>query len=157
MMTPWRGALMSSLICSWINAWVNNREAGDLRRHRAHYDVIIMWKKNTIQQEVVLQHQGQGGYAWQLLINYGRRNFRHDARTMMMQSIKAACLWECVRSKAYEFVLELVLLRLEYFVRTRSRLWLLRPYQFSAVHTKVFAHDLRFINSLRPSDAYMRQ
>ena len=22
--------------------WVNNREAGDLRRHRAHYDVIIM-------------------------------------------------------------------------------------------------------------------
>ena len=22
--------------------WVNNREAGDLRRHRAHYDVIVM-------------------------------------------------------------------------------------------------------------------
>ena len=31
-----------SLICTWINDWVNNREAGDLRRHRAHYDVIIM-------------------------------------------------------------------------------------------------------------------
>ena len=30
------------LICAGINAWVNNREAGDLRRHRAHYDVIIM-------------------------------------------------------------------------------------------------------------------
>ena len=26
------------LICAWINGWVNNREAGDLRRHRAHYD-----------------------------------------------------------------------------------------------------------------------
>ena len=36
----WRGALMFSLI--WINAWVNNREAGDLRRHSAHYDVIVM-------------------------------------------------------------------------------------------------------------------
>ena len=24
------------------NGWVNNREAGDLRRHRAHYDVIQM-------------------------------------------------------------------------------------------------------------------
>ena len=24
------------------NGWVNNREAGDLRRHRAHYDVIVM-------------------------------------------------------------------------------------------------------------------
>ena len=26
----------------WINGWVNNREAGDLRRHRAHHDVIIL-------------------------------------------------------------------------------------------------------------------
>ena len=26
----------------WINGWVNNGEAGDLRRHRAHYDVIVM-------------------------------------------------------------------------------------------------------------------
>ena len=25
-----------------INGWVNNREAGDLRRHRGHYDVIVM-------------------------------------------------------------------------------------------------------------------
>ena len=23
--------------------WVNTREAGDLSRHRAHYDVIVMW------------------------------------------------------------------------------------------------------------------
>ena len=38
----WRGALMFSLICVWINDWVNNREAGDLRRHRGHYDVIVM-------------------------------------------------------------------------------------------------------------------
>ena len=30
----WRGALMFSLICICINGWVNNREAGDLRRHR---------------------------------------------------------------------------------------------------------------------------
>ena len=38
----WRGALMFALICVWINGWVNNREAGDLRRHRVHYDVIVM-------------------------------------------------------------------------------------------------------------------
>ena len=36
------GALMFSLICAWMDDWVNNREAGDLGRHRAHYDVIIM-------------------------------------------------------------------------------------------------------------------
>ena len=39
----WRGALMFSLICVWINDRVNNREAGDLRRYRAHYDVIVMY------------------------------------------------------------------------------------------------------------------
>ena len=38
----WRGALMFSLICIWINGRANNREAGDLRRYRAHYDVIVM-------------------------------------------------------------------------------------------------------------------
>ena len=30
------------LICVWINGWVNNREAGDLRRHRGHYGVNVM-------------------------------------------------------------------------------------------------------------------
>ena len=39
----WRGALMFSLICSWINGWVNSREAGDLKRGRTHYDVIVMF------------------------------------------------------------------------------------------------------------------
>ena len=49
----WHEALMFSLICAWTNDWVNNRDAGDLRRHRAHYDVIVMlwslagWYTNT--------------------------------------------------------------------------------------------------------------
>ena len=38
----WRGALVFSLICTRINGWVNTGEAGDLRRHRAHYGVIVM-------------------------------------------------------------------------------------------------------------------
>ena len=40
----WRRALMLSLICTWTNGWVNNRDAGDFRRHRTHYDVILMKK-----------------------------------------------------------------------------------------------------------------
>ena len=44
----WRGALMFSLILDWINNWVYNREAGDLRRHRAHYDVIVMDSDNIL-------------------------------------------------------------------------------------------------------------
>ena len=48
----WRGALLFSLIFVWINAWVNDHEAGDLRRHHAHYDVIVMawpypWRFNN--------------------------------------------------------------------------------------------------------------
>ena len=40
--SQWRGILMFSLICARINGWVNNRKAGDLRRHRAHFDVTVM-------------------------------------------------------------------------------------------------------------------
>ena len=40
----WRGALMFSFICAWINGWINTREAGDLRRYRAHFDVTVMYK-----------------------------------------------------------------------------------------------------------------
>ena len=44
----WRGAFMFSLICTWINGWVNTGEAGDLKRHSAHYDVTLMcwWSGN---------------------------------------------------------------------------------------------------------------
>ena len=34
--------LLFCLICAWTNGWVNNRDAGDLRRHRAHYDITVM-------------------------------------------------------------------------------------------------------------------
>ena len=39
----WRGALVFSLICAWTKVWVNNGDAGDFRRHRAHYDVTGMY------------------------------------------------------------------------------------------------------------------
>ena len=46
----WLRALMFSLISAWINGWVTNREAGDLRRNRARYDVTVM----AISQEVFI-------------------------------------------------------------------------------------------------------
>ena len=42
----WHVASIFSLICAWNNDCTNTRNSGDLRRHRAHYDVIVMWKKN---------------------------------------------------------------------------------------------------------------
>ena len=38
----WRGAFIFSLIGAWINGWVINGEAGNLRCHCAHYDVTVM-------------------------------------------------------------------------------------------------------------------
>ena len=44
----WRGVLAFSVICTWLNSWVNSREGGYLRRNRAHYDVILMIHSLTI-------------------------------------------------------------------------------------------------------------
>ena len=44
----WREALLSSLLGAWINDWVNNCDAGDLRRHSVHYDVTVMQKGSIV-------------------------------------------------------------------------------------------------------------
>ena len=51
----WRGGLMC-FICVWINGWVNNREAGDLKRYCAHYDVIVMWYCSLLFQNHLGSH-----------------------------------------------------------------------------------------------------
>ena len=55
----WRGGLMFSSIYAWINRWANNGNTGDLRRHSAHYDVIVMIKppvnSSNIQASQIIQ------------------------------------------------------------------------------------------------------
>ena len=83
----WRGALGFSSICAWRNVWVNNREAGDLRPHRTHYDVIAVKKYATG------CHNGMCLIAWRYLsltlINVAVDNGRlgiiiWDARTQII-------------------------------------------------------------------------
>ena len=38
----WRGALIFSFIYAQTNGWANLWDTGDLRRHRAHYDITVM-------------------------------------------------------------------------------------------------------------------
>ena len=52
----WRGTLMFSLICVWINGWVNNRDDGDLRRYGVRYDVTVMLKMRCIKINGVPRH-----------------------------------------------------------------------------------------------------
>ena len=40
-MCPWDSQLQNPKL-NTVNGWVNTGEAGDLRRHRTHYDVIVM-------------------------------------------------------------------------------------------------------------------
>ena len=46
----WRGDLMFSLFCTQINGWINNDEAGDLKRLIAHYDFAVMKHQCPISQ-----------------------------------------------------------------------------------------------------------
>ena len=48
---PTQRPVMFSLIYVWINGSVNNREAGDLRHYRAHYDIIMTAKMYSICQK----------------------------------------------------------------------------------------------------------
>ena len=100
----WRGALMFSLICFWINIWVNNREVGDFRRHRAHYDATAMLCFVVVISSVgvnscdLFTHILQGNFtgtraivclplchwtnSWRILVKWSRQNYKR-----MQQSV----------------------------------------------------------------------
>ena len=55
----WCGAMMFSLICAWTYSWVNNHDAGVLRRHRTHYmyDVTTYLMYNAVHLVTILPSQ----------------------------------------------------------------------------------------------------
>ena len=79
----WHGALMFSMICAWIKGRVNNGEAGDLRRRRAHYDVTVMIVSCTLcAPDIILQPGGhyESGYG----LNSGLQSlYYHSANDLL--------------------------------------------------------------------------
>ena len=74
----WRRALMFSLICAWNNSWANNGDAGDLRRHIAHYDVTIMIQLLHMWCRPVPQnHQQSGFWIYELGMFYSFESQQH--------------------------------------------------------------------------------
>ena len=63
----WRGGWMLPLNCTLINDWVNNREAVDLRRNRAHYDVIVMILTNIDKITDTKPHANHRHDYWEIL------------------------------------------------------------------------------------------
>ena len=49
----WHETLMFYFTFAWTNGWVNNRIAGDLRRHPAHYDVTVKMKCKCLQSYLI--------------------------------------------------------------------------------------------------------
>ena len=42
------------LMYAWTNGWANNRDAGDLRRHRAHHDVTVIESYDDVMTWLIL-------------------------------------------------------------------------------------------------------
>ena len=60
-----------TLICVWINSWVNNRKAGDLRRHRTHYGVIVLCCLFFTPRLLGLIYAYPFSYKWQIKCHIG--------------------------------------------------------------------------------------
>ena len=73
----WGGALMFPLICVWINSWVSNREAGDLRRYQALCDVAVMIVV------IAVDIHGVSIHTWLHLKNKNKNAERHTAHTVV--------------------------------------------------------------------------
>ena len=86
---PVTRVLIFPLICAWINVWENSYEAGDLRRHRAHYDVIVMTSDRKVW---ILLHI-------HAIISVNLRNRKFNASVTCVATIcyllvhLPACLW----------------------------------------------------------------
>ena len=105
----WHRALMFSLICAWINGWVNNGEAGDLRRHHAHYDGTVMHSHATLAKHLpkssitmhwhvnVVSASGDPNslnWRWQTLGRQQRRRV-NQPRTSFSQCVRITLWFEC--------------------------------------------------------------
>ena len=118
----WRGALMFSLICTWINGWVKNREAGGLGTHRPLWrhcnDPLSFWcwMVNTSLPCTVLSLKKWLVLIFQIYVsdikNSGsiyiyisqRKNYKERIETTCMEydSTKYVVQTNCFRLKAYE-------------------------------------------------------
>ena len=82
---PVTRSLMFSLICTWTNGWANNRDVGDLRRHRAHYDVTVMYSaaQGLICQTCLLLAPRKSDEMFSALFRHLRRNDKSSSSSHM--------------------------------------------------------------------------
>ena len=88
---------------SWINSWTNDREADDLRRQRAHYDVLVMLDKNSY---IFIQENVFQNVIWKMLAILSQPQcfkpniaYKHQQAVMVIISlINGFCLFDAWRN-----------------------------------------------------------
>ena len=92
----WCGAWMFSLICAWTNSRANNREAVDLSRHRAHYDVTVM--VTTIWSSVVVGYWAVAVTAsWDVLMGMCMFTRMYYIHVYIWNACGLLCIWKSLR------------------------------------------------------------
>ena len=83
----WHRTLMLSLICTQINSWVNNGGAGDLRHHRAHFDVTVIIRSLRLMPATDLLTWYQWVLAWMCCFLLYTQQNRHTTLNNLSGSI----------------------------------------------------------------------
>ena len=110
----WRGALMFSLICAWINGWVNNRESGDLIRHRTQYNVTVMLLSHcprvTLYRIGVSHHWFEQWLGKQCWLDVGPIQEYHSTHLNKNTTVlgKKKCNWNCCLQNGNHFVSHII-------------------------------------------------
>ena len=94
---------MFPLICVSINDWINNREAGDLRHYRGHYDVTVMCTGNMVGNHIWFLK-----VCWEAEPRWGLSKFLYSTdnlvRTLMQPSAIARCVnLDCKRKYSLKY------------------------------------------------------
>ena len=99
----WRRTLMFSLICAWINGWVNTRDAGNLRRCGAHYDITIMWNAETEMSSFLwnCQHWLHSKYLNNIWCAKWQRLFQNDFLRLLPCKYPKHLLISCRKQALY--------------------------------------------------------
>ena len=100
----WHGAWMSSLICAWTNGLVNNRDAGHLRRHGAHYDVTVMMSNVTVSGLATTNARTFAGtlapmFGYRLGIGPASEGLQYQNQTKQTRQNKSVTTYNLYRNK----------------------------------------------------------
>ena len=88
----WRRALRFSLICTRINGWVNNGEAGDLRCYRVHYEVTMMISAQHFIGGMPVCFTGQNSAVPSFLHYCYRHGFHLSLQWMCIKAKRDRCI-----------------------------------------------------------------